>query len=123
MNDELRRLDVHQEEDTVHWNKVLLGTLVSFAIIAVLILAAWGSLKTSEARIRPSGVFPEERLGPRRAVMEVQAELFRDKGFGQTLNDKKRRELSTFGWVDRERRRVRVPIDLAMDLVVEEKRR
>jgi len=123
MNDEIRRPDVHQEEDTISWSKLLLGALASLAIMTVLIVAAWGSLKASEASVRPSGVFPEERLGPRRAVTEVQVDLFGDRGFGQVLNDKKRRELSTFGWVDRERRRVRVPIDVAMDLVVEEKRR
>jgi hypothetical protein len=123
MNDELSHPDVHQEEDTIPWGRVLLGLLVSFAIIAALIVAAWSCLKTSEARIRPSGVFPEERLGPRRSVTEVQADLFGEIGFGQRLNDKKRKELSRFAWVNREQKRVHVPIDLAMALVVEENRR
>src|SRR3954471_11129695 len=106
MNDELRHSDVHQEEDTIPWGRVLLGFLVSFALIAALIVAAWSRLKTSEATIRPSGVFPEERLGPRRSVAEVQADLFGEVGFGRRLNDMKRKELSSFAWVNRGQKRV-----------------
>lgn len=123
MNEELRHPDVHQEEDTIPWGRVLLGVLVSFALIAALIVAAWSSLKTSEARIRPAGVFPEERLGPRRSVAEVQADLFGEIEVGRRLNDRKRKDLSSFAWVNRGQKRVRVPIDLAMALVVEEHRR
>jgi hypothetical protein len=123
MNEPPRRPDVRQAEDIIPWGRVFVGALVALAISAVLIFVAWREVNTKEAALRPSGIFPEAHIGPRRSVAEVQADLFDEKAFGQALNAKKHRELSTFGWVDRERRRIRIPIDQAMGLVVEENHR
>ena len=119
MNDEPRNVDIHQEEEVIPWRRILFSALLGLAIMAALIVAASRSLSSGEAKSRPSGVFPEEHLGPRRSVMEVQQDLFGEGGFGLALNARKHKELSSFGWVDRDKRRVRIPIDQAMTLVVE----
>jgi hypothetical protein len=123
MNDKTHGPDVRQEEDVIPWGKVLLGFSVALALASAMGIAAWANLKSREAALRSSGIFPEEHLGPRRSVEEVQQDLFGEDGFGLALNRRKQRELSSFGWVDREKRLVRIPIDKAMDRVVEENRR
>lgn len=123
MNEEVRHPDMPQEEDDVPWRTVFLGFMATLSLAGVMIVAAWGSLRSIEAEVRPSGIFPEANLGPRRSVVEVQEDLFgRPPGFGQLLDAQKHKALSTYGWVDRARGIVRVPIDQAMDLVVEENR-
>ena len=121
MNEEPRHPDLPQEEDAIAWRKILLGALGSAVIILVLVIAAFSIVARGEARRRPSGEFPEERLGPRGSVAEVQQDLFGTaRGFGQRLDEQKRRALSTYGWVDRERRIVRIPVDQAMELLLVE---
>jgi hypothetical protein len=123
MNDHPHPFEVRQEEDRPAWRKIIVAASVALAIIAVLVIAAWASRGLREAERRPGLDFPEERLGPRRSVQEVQQDVFVDRGFGQLLDAQKRRDLSTYGWVDRDRRLVHIPVDQAMDLVVEENRR
>lgn len=124
MNEQPRHLDLPQEEDRVPWRKVSLGFIAILAVMAVMIIVAWASMKSREETRRPGGDFPEERLGERKMVSEVHEDLFSDApGFGQLLNAQKQRALSTYGWVDKERRIIHVPIDQAMDIVVEESRR
>ena len=116
--------DLPQEEDRIPWRKVFLAFGAMLAVIAALVVAAFSSLKAHEARLRPGGQFPEQELGPRRLMSEVHEDLFgASPGFGQVLNEQKRRALSSYGWVDRERRIIRIPVDQAMDVVVEEARR
>ncbi len=71
----------------------------------------------------PYGGYPEAQARPRRDLSGVHQDLFIGRGFGQLLDEKKQRELSRFGWVDKDKRVVSIPIDQAMDLVIEESRR
>jgi hypothetical protein len=124
MNEDPRRPDMPQEEDEIPWRRVLIGFGVMLAVMAVMTAVAFGILEAREETLRPGGRFPEQALLPRTLKSEVHQDLFSaGRGFGQQLNDQKRRALSTYGWVDRERRIIRVPIDQAMDIVVEENRR
>lgn len=123
MNEKPHAFEVRQEEDRPAWRKVIMVALAALSIIAVLVIAAWASRGLREAQIRPGLVFPEERLGPRRLVQEIHQDVFVDQGFGQLLDAQKRKELSTYGWVDKDRRLVHIPVDQSMDMVVEENRR
>jgi hypothetical protein len=123
MNDKPHGFEVLQEEDRPAWRKVIFVALAALAIISVLVIAAWASRGLREAELRPGLDFPEQRLGPRHDVQEVHQDVFVDRGFGQLLEAQKRKELSSYGWVDKDRRLVRIPVDQAKDLVVEENRR
>jgi hypothetical protein len=124
MNEEPARPDLPQEEDQIPWRRVLFGFGVMLAVMAVMIAVAFGILQAREERLRPGRLFPEQTLNARDLKSEVHEDLFSESpGFGQQLNEQKRRALSTYGWVDKERRIIRVPIDQAMDIVVEENRR
>ena len=112
-----RQPDLFQEEDRVPRR----GVFAFLAMVAVVsaVLVTWTvSLVDGRYRaLRPSGAFPERHLGPRRMVARVRQDLFDEQRRVESLNAQKRRELSTYGWVDRDRGVARIPIEEAMDLV------
>jgi hypothetical protein len=118
-----RRSDVHQEEDVLPWGKVLAVFLATLTIALVLVGWAWQLLTSREAALRPSRQFPERHIRPDPGALTIEQDLYGEVGPGQLLHERQRRQLSTYGWVDRDRRVVSIPIDQAMDLVVEESRR
>ena len=123
MSDEHRDFEVRQEPDTIAWRRVLVGAGIAAAIAVTMAVAGVLIPASRQDELRPSGVFPEANLGPRRDLMGVHQDLFIGRGLGQVLDEQKQRELTRFGWVDRDRKVVRIPIDEAMNLLVEEGKR
>lgn len=118
-----RRPEVHQEDDVLPWGKIVIALGATVLISAALVAWAWSAMTAKQHELRPTGVFPERELGPRRPVMSVQEGLFEDRGVGQLRLDEQRRRLEQPSWADEARRTVNVPIDQAMDLVIEENKR
>jgi hypothetical protein len=115
---------LRQQDDQVSGGRVLLGGLVVLAISAVMVVWAWAATGSIEASLRPSLDFPEQRLGPRRAVQAINQALFSEEpGAGERLNARKRRALDAYRWLDPERRIVTLPIDQAMDRLARESTR
>jgi hypothetical protein len=56
-------------------------------------------------------------------VSEIHGKTFRAQAEGQERKAEQHRLLQSYGWVDRERGIVRVPIDVAIDLELEEQAR
>jgi hypothetical protein len=128
MTDPDRRPDVRQEDDKLSWRKALLVTLSLIGITLLLVLWAGTILRRTVAELRPPRQYPERELGPRREVSGLQERLFMqgdvgELGAGQALNRKKQAELSSFGWIDKENGLVHIPIEEAMQLLVEESHR
>ena len=118
-----RHADLHQEEDRVPAGWVILSIVVVLIVSLVLIVWAHGLVRDAFADLRPTGAFPERSLGPRRPEARVRQDLFDERGLAPTLNQVRRAELESFGWVDRPRGVVRIPIERAIDLVSEENKR
>ena len=112
-----RHPELHQEDDDVPRWKVLAALLATRVIGAIFIAAAVSLNAARIAELRPSGFFPERWLGPRRPVGRVRQDVFGEHRLGPTLAARKEQELGSYGWVDRDRGVVRIPIDRAMDLV------
>ena len=124
MSTEREHAKLRQQDDHVSGWSVLLGGLVVLAISAVMVVWAWAATDSIEASLRPSGDFPEQRLGPRRSVQAINQALFSEEpGEGESLNDRKRSSLDGYRWLDPERRIVTLPIDQAMDRIVRESTR
>jgi hypothetical protein len=70
--------------------------------------------------LRPSGQFPEQRLGPRHDVARVQEDLFGGPGLGQLLNAEAQRLLNTYRKDATQANVVRIPIAEAVDLYLTE---
>jgi hypothetical protein len=112
-----RNPDLHQEEDLVPGWKVALPMLATLLISAVLVVWAVQAVDARQAELRPSGALPERWLGPRHAVAKVREDLF-DERRGTSLDRQQRAELHGYGWVDRDRGIVHIPIQRAIDRVV-----
>lgn len=131
MTTQYRRPDVSQEEDHVPWRGIV---AITFAVtVSFVVLALWARmiLHGREAALRPAGRAPEyaaRGFEPRSVVAGVDQRIFASQegpgegGIGLMLNRRKREELNRFGWLDRERGLVQIPIEDAMHLVVEEHR-
>jgi hypothetical protein len=116
----LRNPDVAQEDDRLSWGAILLIFSLMTLVGIFLVVWAWYGLQKHEQALRPSLTFPERELGPRRTVSRVLESLYGEVGPGQMLNEQKKREITSFAWVDRQRRLVTIPIDDAMSLLVGE---
>ena len=118
----LKNTDLRQEEDQLPWVTILLVATTMSLVLALLIAWAWYALQERERMLRPSRMFPERELGPRHAVEEELEDIFGDQGRGQMLNERKRKEISGFHWVDRQQRIITIPIDDAINLLVSARR-
>src|SRR5205807_2303427 len=101
--------------------QVLVAVAVTLVVSAVLVVWAISATRAREAELRPSRAFPERWLGPRHMVAGVREDLFGEQR-GASFNARQRQELERYGWVDRGRGIVHVPIDRAIDLVVSGRR-
>jgi len=116
-----KNASLRQEEDQLPWLTILLVAAAMALVLALLIAWAWYALQQREHMLRPSRSFPERELGPRHAVDEELEDIFGDEGRGQVLNERKRKEISEFHWVDRQQRTVAIPIDDAINLLLSAK--
>ena len=109
---------VRQEEDVLPPRLILYVILGAVAFSLLLVGIAYGILLNRERVLRPSMQFPEQSLGPIVERSKVYEELFGNAGDGQMLFRSGRESLEKFEWVDQEKRIVRVPIGVAIELYV-----
>jgi hypothetical protein len=107
-----------QEPDHVPGKIVVLvlGGAVLIASLAVAVEALM--LAKAEPRGRLRSALPRETA----AVGSIQQRTFDRRGVGTELKAAQLRHLTSYGWVDRDRGVVHVPIDRAMDLWIERSR-
>ena len=116
MKYQYRHPDVAQEEDRVpsRWFFAVFVGLVSIAV--ALIGWAVALVGSTEHALRPSGEFPERHMVP---AGPLAARVYEGPAIGTIDADTKRRLLATYGWVDRDRRIVRIPVNDAIDALAE----
>lgn len=117
----VRNPDLHQEEDRLPAWKILLASATALVVCAVMVVWAVSATRAREDAFRPSGVFMERWLGPRHEVAQVREDLFGEHR-GRSVLGQQRAVLESYGWVDRDRGVVRIPIQQAIDLVAEGRR-
>jgi hypothetical protein len=113
----VRNPELHQEEDRVPASKVLLALFVTLVLSAVLVAWAVQAVDARQAELRPSGALLDRWLGPRHEVAGVREDVFGEQR-GPSLERQQRAVLDGYGWVDRDRGIVHIPIQRAIDLVV-----
>jgi hypothetical protein len=107
---------VRAEAEGVSALVVLAALVATICGGAALGGAAYFLLHVREGQLRPSRVFAERTLPAPHRVAEVLEEPFDVAHPRPTLKERQRQSLHQFAWVDRARRLVRIPIDLAMDI-------
>lgn len=118
-----RHPDVHQEEDIIPRGKVAFAVAVVFVVSGALVVLTIVLVRSSYLALRPSKSFPERELGPRHPVARVRQDLFDERRQTPTSRERQRVELRSYGWVDRSRGIVRIPIERAMEIIAEEPKR
>lgn len=114
--------DVFQEPDRlprVLLLRIALGTVVvglSLCIVAYLLLRA------REQMLRPSSSLSDASLPAPHRVGQVRQELFTIAAPKPTPLEEQAQAIEQYGWVDRGRGIVRVPIEVGMDLVLDDAR-
>jgi len=111
---------VKTEEDVLPPRLLVYVLLAVLGFSAVLAGISYAIQRSREKALRPSGLFPEMDLGPIRVRSNVEETLFTGLGAGQVLMIQGRQRLERFDWIGDDKRRVKVPIDVAMDLVAAE---
>jgi len=117
MSAEPRHPEVHTFDDQLPRGAILRGILATVMIIVALCFATYVYTHLCMRHFRPSGVFPERDLPPPHEVAEVRQEMFQIPHPRPTALDRDRATLQRFGWVDRDRRLIHVPVDVAIELV------
>ncbi|MFZ5468899.1 MAG: hypothetical protein ACOZIN_05615 [Myxococcota bacterium] len=115
-------LTLPAEPERLPWGRMALLGVVSLVVFAAGVAwAAWilyvptGSLVPSREARLPLGARTHE-------VGIVDQRLFEQERTAEALGERKRERLSSYGWVDRNKGLIHVPIELAMQWVVEGKR-
>lgn len=111
--------EIHEDEDILP-ARAILATLLSTIVLGGLLCAVtYGLVLLGELGLRSQGQFPEQDLPPPRERACVRAELFELPHLRPGLFEAQREGLRHYRWIDRSAGVVAVPIDVAMDLVVE----
>ncbi len=103
------------EEDRVPGRAIAITAIVALAVGAIGVGAAGGILRF-ESNGRPSPP-PPVHASPQIGIVEQTLIGATRRGLDERAKQKD--ALTRFGWVDRKRGIVRIPIDRAMDLVVD----
>jgi hypothetical protein len=112
-----RRPDVSRERDELPSGLILRTLLVTTMVAISLCFATHLILRARMSQLRPSENFPERHMEAPHDVADVRQELFRLARPRPTVQEEQRAALAGFGWVDRGRGIVRLPIETAMQIV------
>ena len=111
--------EVHQEPDAVASRTLIRVSLASVVIGAIGVVVAGWVLIFVVGALRPSFA---DAGGPRPAASQlsgVEQTPIWDARRGEALVARQRLQLESWGWVDRDAGIARIPIERAMDIVVE----
>jgi hypothetical protein len=102
------------EADRVNTWKIAAVGLGSLLVFAVASAVTVGALQRQRAELNPAyPVMPSE--GGKRKVGIVEQQLFENANRAEAMRRQQLRRLQSYGWVDREKGLVHVPIDEAME--------
>lgn len=107
---------VHQEDDAIASARLARLAAGSTVILGAGVVAAAALLVAVTGRVRPAGW---SRPGPAR-IAGIEQTPVRESRAGLDLNEARRRELDRWGWADRQAGVATIPIDRAIDRVVQE---
>ena len=111
---------VKPEAEELPHGLILRTILATVMVGAALCFGTYLFLRERLLTLRPSFRFPEQALGAPREVANVRQEVFQIPHPVPSVRERQRAALERFGWVDRGRGIVHIPIDAAIELVARE---
>jgi hypothetical protein len=110
--------DFRQEEEHIDRRWLVIAAAIVLPLLVVLAALAQRLFTRASRRDAAQGV--PTRPDPAAEVSGVHAELFERPLAGELLEQQQRNTLDRYGWVDREHGIVRVPINVAIELVAKD---
>ncbi|MCA1827822.1 MAG: hypothetical protein ABR567_15900 [Myxococcales bacterium] len=112
-----------QAEEGIKWSAVLGVGIGSVVVFTVAILIVLRMLHAREKALQPLGPDPMPLQMGQTEIGIVDQTPFDVTRALQSYRSDRMQRLETWGWVDRRAGTVHMPIDKAMDLVVQEQRK
>jgi hypothetical protein len=114
--------EVRQEDDLVASRSVVKVAVVGLLTGALGVLCAGVILVASTGSLKPSFAGPKGERPAESQISQVEQTPIRDARRGLDLREVQKRELLRWSWVDRKAGRATIPIETAIDVVIEESR-
>jgi len=109
-----------QERDRIPSKKAIIVGVGSIVIFTIgVILSTW-MLNARTQRLLPHGPGPLPALAGQPKIGIVNQTLFETPS---DFQDRQRRRLDSYGWVDRARGQVHIPVERAMQMMIQESKR
>lgn len=105
------------EEDRLPSGKIYAVGIVALIVFFLGSLAAGLSMRAVRLEVNPTGPAPLPQEAGRAKIGMVEQRLFEQSNMGPVWREAAHHRLATFGWIDKEKGIVHVPIERAMELV------
>ena len=112
------RSDVRVHHEVLPKSLILRTLLATLMVGVALCFLTYVIMRARVLTLRPSYQFPEKSLPPPHQVANVRQELFQVAHPRPNMRTQQTKQLESFEWVDRRQGLVRVPIDVAIDLLI-----
>ena len=93
--------------------------MIFFCLASAGILAAIFSKERPMQKMQPLGIIAAPNLEPLARFPKPNLQIDDDHAQRTILYDQQNEKLNSYGWIDRSNRIVRIPIDRAMDLILQ----
>jgi hypothetical protein len=113
---------VHQEADDVASRSVVRVAVASVAIGATGVFFAGLIVAATAGALQPDVSGPGGPRPPAPEISGIEQTSIRDTKMGIDMRDAQRRQLEGWGWADRDAGVATIPIERAIDLIVEARR-
>ena len=107
------------EEDRVHSRTIVFVGVGALVVFFVASLAAIGAMKRQQQQILPQGAAPMPALLGQGKIGLLEQRLFEHSNQVESMRAAKLRRLEGYGWVDPKQGTVHIPIERAMELVLQ----
>lgn len=107
------------EEDRVHSRTIVLVGVAALVVFFVASLAAIGAMRRQQRQLLPEGPAPMPELLGSAKIGLLEQRLFEHSNQAEAWRAAQRRRLESYGWVDPAKGVVRMPVERAMQLVLE----
>jgi hypothetical protein len=105
------------EEDVLPAGKIYVVGVVALVVFLAGSIAAGVGMRAVRRQVNPDGPARTPVEAGRAKIGMVEQRLFEHANMGPVWREAAHQRLSTFGWVDRQKGIVHIPIDRAMELV------
>lgn len=116
-------MNLHQEEDVVPTKRIAVALGATIVLTIACLIWVWAVMKPFVASATGTPRTPRPQNEPVATSSDVDRSLYGWTGFASHLLARKAAELESWSWVDKPGGVVRIPIEKAMQIVVDEDRR